>query len=403
MSKVMKKNLLLLFNCVNYIELKHTIRIMKITTVLTLIAIFQLSATSLHSQNAKVSISRNNLPLKEFINEIERQTDYLFMYSEKEIDLQEQIQVNAKNKPVSQVLEEAFDNSPIKYNFNEGYISLRKAEKGSINQNKRKISGTVKDATGTPVIGANVVVKGTTIGNVTDIDGRFNLEIPENATLTISYIGYLTQEIAVGNRSDLSIQLKEDSETLDEVVVIGYGTTSAKKMVSAVTAVKGEKLQDLPFPNVASTLQGRASGVIVQNQGGEPGSEPKISIRGGGDPLYVIDGIITTDWEFKTLNSEDIESISILKDAASLVLFWLKQKRAVRGKDLLSTLSTHSIVSRPSYRKNWILIPMQTFKTRQQSRTDMVNTINSVKRKWMLSETNLTHTYTRIRIGILWD
>ena len=176
MSKVMKKNLLLLFNCVNYIELKHTIRIMKITTVLTLIAIFQLSATSLHSQNAKVSISRNNLPLKEFINEIERQTDYLFMYSEKEIDLQEQIQVNAKNKPVSQVLEEAFDNSPIKYNFNEGYISLRKAEKGSINQNKRKISGTVKDATGTPVIGANVVVKGTTIGNVTDIDGRFNID-----------------------------------------------------------------------------------------------------------------------------------------------------------------------------------------------------------------------------------
>ena len=255
MSKVMKKNLLLLFNCVNYIELKHTIRIMKITTVLTLIAIFQLSATSLHSQNAKVSISRNNLPLKEFINEIERQTDYLFMYSEKEIDLQEQIQVNAKNKPVSQVLEEAFDNSQIKYNFNEGYISLRKAEKGSINQDKRKISGIVKDATGTPVIGANVVVKGTTIGNVTDIDGRFSLEIPENATLTISYIGYLTQEIAVGNRSDLSIQLKEDSETLDEVVVIGYGTTSAKKMVSAVTAVKGEKLQDLPFPNVASTLQ----------------------------------------------------------------------------------------------------------------------------------------------------
>ena len=147
-------------------------------------------------------------------------------------------------------------------------------------------------------------------------------------------------------------------------------------MVSAVTAVKGEKLQDLPFPNVASTLQGRASGVIVQNQGGEPGSEPKISIRGGGDPLYVIDGIITTDWEFKTLNSEDIESISILKDAASLAVYGsraadgivlVKTKEAVRGKDLLSTLSTHSIVSRPSYRKNWILIPMQTFKTRQQS------------------------------------
>lgn len=335
MSKVMKKNLLLLFNCVNYIELKHTIRIMKITTVLTLIAIFQLSATSLHSQNAKVSISRNNLPLKEFINEIERQTDYLFMYSEKEIDLQEQIQVNAKNKPVSQVLEEAFDNSQIKYNFNEGYISLRKAEKGSINQDKRKISGIVKDATGTPVIGANVVVKGTTIGNVTDIDGRFSLEIPENATLTISYIGYLTQEIAVGNRSDLSIQLKEDSETLDEVVVIGYGTTSAKKMVSAVTAVKGEKLQDLPFPNVATTLQGRATGVIIKTENGAPGSKPKISIRGGGDPVYVIDGIISTDsWEFETLNPDDIESISILKDAASLAVYG---SRAADGIILVKT------------------------------------------------------------------
>ena len=128
MSKVMKKNLLLLFNCVNYIELKHIIRIMKITTVLTLIAVFQLSATTLHSQNAKVSISRNNLPLKEFIQEIEKQTDYLFMYSEKEINLQEEVHVNAKNKPVSTVLEEVFGNSKIAYNFNEGYISLRKAE-----------------------------------------------------------------------------------------------------------------------------------------------------------------------------------------------------------------------------------------------------------------------------------
>ena len=153
-------------------------------------------------------------------------------------------------------------------------------------QSKITASGVVVDESGESLIGASVIEKGAaTNGTITDIDGRFNLEIPENATLTISYIGYLTQEIAVGNRSDLSIQLKEDSETLDEVVVIGYGTTSAKKMVSAVTAVKGEKLQDLPFPNVASTLQGRASGVIVQNQGGEPGSEPKISIRGGGDLL----------------------------------------------------------------------------------------------------------------------
>lgn len=333
MSKVMKKNLLLLFNCVNYIELKHTIRIMKITTVLTLIAIFQLSATSLHSQNAKVSISRNNLPLKEFINEIERQTDYLFMYSEKEIDLQEEIHVNAKNKPVSKVLEEVFGNSEIAYNFNEGYISLR-TKSASVQQNKKKITGIVSDNLG-PVAGANIMIKGSTIGTVTDMDGRFTLEVPEQATLVVSYIGFLPQEIKIGNKSEFAISLKEDTKLLDEVVVIGYGTTSAKKMVSAVTSVKGETLQDLPFPNVASTLQGRAAGVVIQNQGGEPGSEPKISIRGGGDPVYVIDGIISTDsWEFKTLNPEDIESISILKDAASLAVYG---SRAADGIVLVKT------------------------------------------------------------------
>lgn len=330
----MKKNLLLLFNHVKFIGLKHTIRIMKITTVLTLFAIFQLSATTLHSQRAKVSISRNNLQLKEFIREIEKQTDYLFMYSEREINLDEQIQVNAKNKPVSKVLEEAFANSRIEYNFNEGYISLRRIKNDVLQQKSRKIAGVVKDAAGIPVIGANIVVKGTTIGNTTDIDGRFLLEVPENATLTISYIGYLTQELAIGNKSDFSILLKEDAETLDEVVVIGYGTISAKKMVSAVTAVKGEKLQDLPFSSVASTLQGRATGVVIQNQGGEPGVAPKVSIRGGGDPLYVIDGIITTDWEFKTLNPDDIESISILKDAASLAVYG---SRAADGIVLVKT------------------------------------------------------------------
>ena len=264
MSKVMKKNLLLLFNCVNYIELKHIIRIMKITTVLTLIAVFQLSATTLHSQNAKVSISRNNLPLKEFIQEIEKQTDYLFMYSEKEINLQEEVHVNAKNKPVSTVLEEVFGNSKIAYNFNEGYISLR-TKYASVQQKQKKITGIVSDNLG-PVAGANITIKGSSIGTVTDMDGRFTLDVPEQSTLVVSYIGFLPQEIKIGNKNEFTISLKEDTKLLDEVVVIGYGTTSAKKMVSAVTSVKGEKLQELPFPNIAATLQGRAAGVVIKTK-----------------------------------------------------------------------------------------------------------------------------------------
>lgn len=121
---------------------------------------------------------------------------------------------------------------------------------------------------------------------------------------------------------------------LDEVVVIGYGTSSAKKMVSAVTAVKGEKLQGLPESNMLSSLQGRASGVVIQNQGGEPGSTPKISIRGGGTPVYVIDGVIASEWDFNTLNADDIESMSILKDAASLAVYG---SRAADGIVLVKT------------------------------------------------------------------
>lgn len=349
MSKVMKKNLLLLFNCVNYIELKHIIRIMKITTVLTLIAVFQLSATTLHSQNAKVSISRNNLPLKEFIQEIEKQTDYLFMYSEKEINLQEEVHVNAKNKPVSTVLEEVFGNSKIAYNFNEGYISLRKAEIEikSVNQTKRKISGVVTDATGEPIIGANVVVKGTTDGSITDIDGKFSLDVPEGTTLEISYIGYLTQTIPVRNKSSFQITLQEDTQKLDEVVVVGFGTQKKVNLTGSIGTVKTEEvLKSRPVTNVQELLSSSVPGMAVTKGSGAAGSGASINIRGtstiGGSSgvLVLIDGM---PGNIYTLNPNDIESVSVLKDAASAAIYG---SRAANGVILVTT-KTAKATDRP--------------------------------------------------------
>lgn len=319
MSKVMKKNLLLLFNRVNYIELKHTIRIMKITTVLTLIAIFQLSAASLHSQNAKVSISRNNMPLKEFIHEIEKQTDYLFMYSEKEIDLQEQVNVNAKNKSVSKVLKEVFDNSKIEYNFNEGYISLRTKSK-EVDQEKR-ITGIVKDANNEPIIGASILVKGTTTGIVTDIDGRFSLIVPTNGEITVSYIGYLTQNISVKGKNSFLIVMRENSELLDEVIVVGYGSSTKRDLIASVSTVKTEQLSNIPVANISQGLAGRSPGVIVQASGGGINNKPSISIRGGDDPIYVIDGVIRSSADFQSLSPDDIEGMSILKDASATAVY----------------------------------------------------------------------------------
>ncbi len=197
------------------------------------------------------------------------------------------------------------------------------------------VKGTVVDAGSEPIIGANVLVEGTTNGIITDIDGNFTLkDVPAKGKIKVSFIGYLSQTVEVKGQSVLKIMLQEDTKLIDEVVVIGYGTTSTRKMASAVTAVKGEKLQDLPFNSVTASLAGRATGVIVQSSGGEPGSTPSISIRGAGDPIYVIDGVVSEAWDFNTLNPMDIESISILKDAASLAVYG---SRAANGIILVKT------------------------------------------------------------------
>lgn len=197
------------------------------------------------------------------------------------------------------------------------------------------VKGSVVDSGSEPVIGANILVEGTTNGAISDIDGNFILQnVPSNGKLVVSFIGYKSQTIDVKGQTVIKIVMKDDTELIDEVVVIGYGTTSTRKMASAVTAVKGEKLQDLPFNSVTASLAGRATGVIVQSSGGEPGSTPSISIRGGGAPVYVIDGVISDAWDFNTLNPTDIESLSVLKDAASLAVYG---SRAANGIVMVKT------------------------------------------------------------------
>lgn len=301
-----------------------------------ILALCLFASGSIYSQNQKISIPKGTTTLQKVFQEIEKQTNMSVDYNQSKFDINKKIETKGQQKSLSSTLDEVLAGSGLTYKIEDGHILIipMTDQQGQIKPDQ-SIKGIVTDDNGEPIIGANISVKGSTIGTVTDINGQFSLNVPGNASILISYIGYLPQEVRVGNNRNFSFVLKEDTKVLDEVVVIGYGTTSSKKMVSAVTAVKGEKLQDLPFPNVASTLQGRASGVIVQNQGGEPGSEPKISIRGGGDPVYVIDGIISTDsWEFKSLNPEDIESISILKDAASLAVYG---SRAADGIVLVKT------------------------------------------------------------------
>ncbi len=190
-------------------------------------------------------------------------------------------------------------------------------------QQSKKVTGTVKDAMG-PVIGASILEKGTSNGTVTDIDGNFSLNVQPGATLVISYIGFQTQEIVVGNQSSINVTMKEDDTTLEEVVVVGYGVQKKKLVTGATVEVKGEDITKLNTTQVLGALQSQSPGVSIQAVSGQPGDGFKVAIRGAGTnsdtkPIYVIDGV--TGGDINNLNPADIERIDVLKDAASAAIY----------------------------------------------------------------------------------
>ena len=191
-------------------------------------------------------------------------------------------------------------------------------------QERRTVTGTITDKSGERIIGASVFVKGTTIGTVSDIDGNFTLEVPDESVITVSYIGYLTQEIAVEGRNKLQIVLQEDTRLLDEVVVVGYGVMRKKDLTGAVASVQGEILRDKPLASLGEALQGRAAGVQVISSG-KPGDNVSFRIRGistinNSEPLLVIDGV-PTDLGINALNMEDVERVVVLKDASATAIY----------------------------------------------------------------------------------
>ena len=321
------------------VEIKHLFHIMRITALALFIFAGTAFATESYSQVMKVTIMADNISAGKVINEIEKQTDYLFVYNVNEVNLKRTVKVNAKKKSVAEVLNKEFAGTDIYYAMEGKNIMLMsKREKEEITQQENKITGIVKDANGEPIIGANVTVKGQSIGTITDIDGRFVLNAPVNAILQITYIGYIPQETNVGNKKELYITLKEDSKMLDEVVVVGYGSMKKSDLTGAVVSANLKDFEKSPNTNVVQSLQGTVPGLNV-GQVTSAGATPSISIRGTNtlsgnkDVLIILDGIIYTS-SLSSINPNDIASIDVLKDASATAVYGAQ---AANGVLLITT------------------------------------------------------------------
>lgn len=338
---------------------KKAFRVMKITFLLILVCASHLFAVNGEAQNAIVEFRSNRLPIEELFKEIENQTDYLIIYSTSEIASNFDVTLSKKKAKVSEILDEVLRERHLKYEFSDHYIVLSSSSAAeSMQQTQRPLSGSIKDEEGNPVIGANVMEKGTTYGTITDLNGRFHLSISDPAILVVSYVGYKEQQVSVGNQSKIEIVLREDAETLDEVVVIGYGTRSKRDVTTAISTLDDKNIAKTLTLNPQMAMQGQMSGVQVSGNLGDPNSRPTIRIRGTNtwgisDPLYVVDGVPIKEYGagvegidggsdyvrgninvMSMIDPNDIESISVLKDASSAAIYGV---RAANGVILITT------------------------------------------------------------------
>ena len=291
-----------------------------------------------YAQKTMVNIALENKTVDEVLTELEQGTEFVFFYNNKQIDVKRRVSVRANNKTIFKVLNDVFKGTNIGYKVLDRNIILYDKAVGAdgvqMALQAATVKGSVVDATGEPVIGASILVQGTTNGVITDIDGNFILtNVGSDATLIISYVGYKTQNIKVAGRNSFKIVLVEDAEILDEVVVVGYGVQKKESLTGAIAAIGADEIATTKTENLISNIQGKMPGLLIRQKTGEPGTfDNMVSIRGYGDPLVVIDGVAGGD--IRNLAAQDIESMTVLKDAASAAIYGT---RGANGVILITT------------------------------------------------------------------
>ncbi|MDV3310798.1 MAG: TonB-dependent receptor [Cyclobacteriaceae bacterium] len=340
-----------------------------ITALLVVLSLnLQARDTIMEEGQAMIALSAESASVKEVLESLEAQTKYRFFYNHKALSDSEKITLYLDNVSMEKALRELSAQAdlvfkirgdqivvkrkpafPVLALFDRGHYALSKTELERIAELPEEmynddisVTGQVVDENDTPLPSVNIVIKGTNTGVTTDADGRYTINVPdEEAVLVFSFIGYLTQEIRVGTQTTINIALVPDISTLSEIVVVGYGTQKRSSVTGAVSSVNSEEIAALPVPSVSAALQGRVPGVLVTNNGG-PGTNAIVRIRGIGsitqnaDPLYVVDGFPAPNFNLNSVDTKDIESVEILKDAAATAIYG---SRAANGVVLITTKS----------------------------------------------------------------
>ena len=294
------------------------------------------SQMTISAQN--VSFSTNKVTLKSAFEKIEKASKYKIAYNSSQLNANRSVTLSKKSDDVFGMLTQLLKGTNCTYELEGNYIIIKPLQKAQTSGKKVKVRGVIKDETGEPIIGATVRVKGQSEGTVSDFDGNFSLDVTSDNTLQISYIGYQTQEFAVGKQHHFSIVLEEDKKILNEVVVIGYGTQKKGDITSSVGSVKSEDFTAGAINDAGQLIQGKIASLSVTNPSGNPVGGTEISLRGNTtilgastNPLILIDGV---PGDFNTVAPEDIESIDVLKDGSAAAIYG---SRGTNGVVLITT------------------------------------------------------------------
>ena len=324
-------------------SLKKTLLIMRIAFLLLVLGVLQASAIDAYAQKTRISINFTDAKLISVLDKIEEESEFFFLYNEKLLDTERKVSIVAENQLVSAILDKVLEGTDAKYTIIDRKIIISPESLNILaadGQQQKKISGIVTDKTGQSLPGVNVQVKGTTLGAITDAEGKYSIDVPAGSNILVfSFIGMQQQEVVPGAETEINVVMVETATALDEVIVVGYGTRVKSAVTGSISSVSKADIQSMsPGKNVAAELQGRVAGVYVTAQSGAPGSGSNIYLRGpisisGGKPLYIVDGNPVDDLNYN-FNMSDIESINVLKDASAAAIYGAK---AANGVILVTT------------------------------------------------------------------